>query len=210
MKMNKGLVLVISGPSGVGKGTIINKLLGDDKNMHLSISCTTRAPRPGEQEGVNYFYKTEEEFAEMVKNNEFLEYASVFGLASYGTPMSQINLRNEGTDVLLEIDVQGAENVKKLIPDAVMIMIAPPSFETLRNRLIGRGTETPEKIAKRLNTAGKELSYSDQYDYVVVNDNLDVAINDIRNIVHAEKIKLAGKAAAEKIIAEIEEYGIVK
>ncbi len=210
MKMNKGLVLVISGPSGVGKGTIINKLLGDDKNMHLSISCTTRAPRPGEQEGVNYFYKTEEEFAEMVKNNEFLEYASVFGLASYGTPMSQINLRNEGTDVLLEIDVQGAENVKKLIPDAVMIMIAPPSFETLRNRLIGRGTETPEKIAKRLNTAGKELSYSDQYDYVVVNDDLDVAINDIRNIVHAEKIKLAGKAAAEKIIAEIEEYGIVK
>ncbi|MBR3843088.1 MAG: guanylate kinase [Christensenellaceae bacterium] len=208
--MNKGLVLVISGPSGVGKGTIINKLLGDDKNMHLSISCTTRAPRPGEQEGVNYFYKTEEEFAEMVKNNEFLEYASVFGLASYGTPMSQINLRNEGTDVLLEIDVQGAENVKKLIPDAVMIMIAPPSFETLRNRLIGRGTETPEKIAKRLNTAGKELSYSDQYDYVVVNDDLDVAINDIRNIVHAEKIKLAGKAAAEKIIAEIEEYGIVK
>ena len=210
MKMNKGLVLVISGPSGVGKGTIINKLLGDDKNMHLSISCTTRAPRPGEQEGVNYFYKTEEEFAEMVKNNEFLEYASVFGLASYGTPMSQINLRNEGTDVLLEIDVQGAENVKKLIPDAVMIMIAPPSFETLRSRLIGRGTETPEKIAKRLNTAGKELSYSDQYDYVVVNDDLDVAINDIRNIVHAEKIKLSGKAAAEKIIAEIEEYGIVK
>lgn len=210
MKMNKGLVLVISGPSGVGKGTIINKLLGDDKNMHLSISCTTRAPRPGEQEGVNYFYKTEEEFAEMVKNNEFLEYASVFGLASYGTPMSQINLRNEGTDVLLEIDVQGAENVKKLIPDAVMIMIAPPSFETLRSRLIGRGTETPEKIAKRLNTAGKELSYSDQYDYVVVNDDLDVAINDIRNIIHAEKIKLAGKAAAEKIIAEIEEYGIVK
>ena len=154
----KGLLFVISGPSGVGKGTICKKLLERRKELKLSVSVTTRAPRPGEIEGVNYFFRSEEQFQDMIERDEFLEYMCVFGKNHYGTPKAYVaEQRAQGNDVILEIDVNGALNVKKRCPDAVMIFIAPPSMETLKKRLVGRGTETEEAVERRFAEAVKEL-----------------------------------------------------
>jgi guanylate kinase len=185
--MQMGKLIVLSGPSGSGKGTIIGKLLQNDHSVELSISCTTRKPRGTEQNGVNYFFKTEEEFKKMIENDEFLEYAKVFDKC-YGTPRHYVLDKLEsGRNVLLEIDVQGAMQVKKNYPQARMIFILPPSEEVLLKRLRGRGTETEEQIQKRFSEAKTELSYADQYDYQVVNDDLEEAVQKVSEIIHEIK-----------------------
>ena len=186
----KGLLLVVSGPAGVGKGTIDRVLLERNTNMRLSVSATTRAPRPGEIDGVNYFFISEDKFKEMVENNEFLEYMHVFNLHYYGTPRSFVEEEIAmGHDVLLEIDVQGAMRVREAYPGAVLVFIAPPSMGKLKSRLVGRGTETPEVIERRFQTAFSELEYMKKYDYIVVNDVLDVAISHMEHIIDAEKCR---------------------
>lgn len=186
----KGLLLVVSGPAGVGKGTIDRVLLERNTNMRLSVSATTRAPRPGEIDGVHYFFISDNKFKEMVEKNEFLEYMHVFNLHYYGTPRSFVEEEIAvGHDVLLEIDVQGAMRVREAYPSAVLVFIAPPSMGKLKSRLVGRGTETPEVIERRFQTAFSELEYMKNYDYVVVNDVLDVAISHMEHIVDAEKCR---------------------
>ncbi len=186
----KGLLLVVSGPAGVGKGTIDRVLLERNTNMRLSVSATTRAPRPGEIDGVHYFFISDDKFKEMVEKNEFLEYMHVFNLHYYGTPRSFVEDEIAmGHDVLLEIDVQGAMRVREAYPSAVLVFIAPPSMGKLKSRLVGRGTETPEVIERRFQTAFSELEYMKNYDYIVVNDVLDVAISHMEHIVDAEKCR---------------------
>lgn len=186
----KGLLLVVSGPAGVGKGTIDRVLLERNTNMRLSVSATTRAPRPGEIDGVHYFFISDDKFKEMVEKNEFLEYMHVFNLHYYGTPRSFVEEEIAmGHDVLLEIDVQGAMRVREAYPSAVLVFIAPPSMGKLKSRLVGRGTETPEVIERRFQTAFSELEYMKNYDYIVVNDVLDVAISHMEHIVDAEKCR---------------------
>ena len=188
----KGLLFVISGPSGVGKGTICKKLLERRKELKLSVSVTTRAPRPGEIEGVNYFFRSEEQFQDMIERDEFLEYMCVFGKNHYGTPKAYVaEQRAQGNDVILEIDVNGALNVKKRCPDAVMIFIAPPSMETLKKRLVGRGTETEEAVERRFAEAVKELAAAGVYDYIVVNDSLDKAVKDTESILVSERLHVS-------------------
>ena len=186
----KGLLLVVSGPAGVGKGTIDRVLLERNTNMRLSVSATTRAPRPGEIDGVHYFFISDDKFKEMAEKNEFLEYMHVFNLHYYGTPRSFVEEEIAmGHDVLLEIDVQGAMRVREAYPGAVLVFIAPPSMGKLNSRLVGRGTETPEVIERRFQTAFSELEYMKNYDYIVVNDVLDVAISHMEHIVDAEKCR---------------------
>ena len=186
-----GLLLVVSGPSGVGKGTIDGQLLKTHENMVLSVSCTTRGPRPGEIDGVHYSFISQERFEEMIREDAFLEYMHVFGMNYYGTPAEPVfRQMAEGKDVLLEIDVQGAMRVKEKYPQAVLVFIAPPSLEELRNRLVGRGTETPEAIEKRLNTVRAELQRLKDYDYMVLNDTVEQAVERMEAILTAEKCKV--------------------
>ena len=186
----KGLLLVVSGPAGAGKGTIDTILLSRHSNMKLSVSATTRAPRAGEVDGVHYFFITEEKFKDMIAEDAFLEYMHVFGMNYYGTPKSFVEeqLKN-GIDVILEIDVQGAMKVKKAYPDAVLIFIAPPSMGELKSRLIGRGTETEAQIEKRFATAFEEIKYISSYDYVIVNDVPDMAVAKAEAVIAAERCK---------------------
>ncbi len=188
----EGLLLVVSGPAGVGKGTLDKALLERHQDMKLSVSATTRAPRPGEIDGVHYFFKTEEEFKAMIERNEFLEYMHVFQTNYYGTPRSFVEEQlSRGIDVILEIDVQGAMKVKKAFPNAVMIFIAPPSMAELKSRLIGRNTETLEQIEKRFATAEKEIAMLPEYEYVVTNDVVEMAVNRMEAIITAEKCKVS-------------------
>ena len=192
MKQNrKGLLLVISGPAGVGKGTINLSLISRNSDIRMSVSATTRQPRPGEIDGVHYFFKTEEEFQKMIESGAFLEYMRVFNTHYYGTPKSFVEQElAEGRSVILEIDVQGARRVKAAYPDAVLIFIAPPSMSELKSRLIHRGTESSEAIDRRFETAYQEMKYIDRYDYVVVNDILDLAIARTEDIIVAERCKV--------------------
>ena len=193
MKQNrKGLLLVVSGPAGVGKGTINLSLISRNSDIRMSVSATTRSPRPGEIDGVHYFFKTEDEFQKMIESGAFLEYMRVFNTHYYGTPKSFVEQElDEGRSVILEIDVQGAMRVKAAYPDAVLIFIAPPSMSELKSRLIHRGTESSEAIERRFETAYHEMELVDRYDYVVVNDILDLAIARTEDIIVAERCKVS-------------------
>ncbi len=181
----KNKLLVISGPSGVGKGTLVKALKARRADVVESISCTTRAPREGETHGKEYFFLTKEEFLRRIAENDFLEYDEHFG-NYYGTPKSFVQEMLKEKSVILEIDVVGALNAKKAIPDSVLIMIAPPSLEELKRRLVGRGTETGADIENRLSRLDYEMSQQDKYDYVVINDDLERALLEIENILDAE------------------------
>nr|WP_218623546.1 guanylate kinase [Thermoanaerobacter sp. CM-CNRG TB177] len=189
-KKKKGLLIVLSGPSGAGKGTICKALMEKEKDLKLSISATTRQPRSGEIEGKNYFFKSEEEFEKMIENDSFLEWAKVYG-HYYGTPKDFV-LKNldEGNDVVLEIDIQGALKIKEKFPEGVFIFILPPSMEELKNRIKKRGTETEEEIIKRFKSAYEELNYVSRYNYVVINDSVEEAVEKINAIIIAEKCRV--------------------
>jgi guanylate kinase len=191
MKLNeKGLLVVISGPSGVGKGTV-RKALFQRKghNLDFSISMTTRNPREGEIEGKDYFFVSKEKFQEEIKRGNLLEYAK-FVNNYYGTPRDKvIEKLEEGKEVVLEIEVQGAMQVKAKMPDAVFIFIAPPSYKALESRLIHRGTETSDVIIERLNKARNEIMFASSYDYIVVNDEVENAVDKIIAIIRAEHAK---------------------
>ena len=180
--MNKKL-FVISGCSGVGKGTVISRFMERNKDFILSVSCTTRQPREGEVDGVHYFFISKDEFEQNIKDDKFLEHAYFAG-NYYGTKKKYVQQKmDEGFNVLLEIDTQGALQVKEKMPDAVLIFIAPPSFEELEHRLRGRHTEDEATIQKRLSQVKIELERSQKYDYTVINDNVDRAVTEIENIV---------------------------
>ena len=180
-------LFVISGSSGVGKGTVLKGFLGKNPNFMLSISCTTRAPRKGEVDGVNYFFLTKEEFQNCIDNDKFLEWAEFAG-NRYGTKKKYIQqCLEEGKDIILEIDTQGALQVKKKMPEAVLIFICPPSIEALENRLRGRHTEDEATIQKRLQEVKTELERAEKFDYKVVNDDLEKAIAELEKIIIGEQ-----------------------
>ncbi len=192
----EGLLIIISGPSGVGKGTVCKALMERNPNMRFSVSCTTRPPRPGEVDGLHYFFKTRDEFLQMVQEGAFLEHMQVFGNHYYGTPRAYVEQqRASGFDILLDIDVHGAMHVKSACPDAVTIFLAPPSMSSLKTRLVGRGTETVEAIEKRFEESFHELRYMKDYDYVVSNDVLDIAIGQVEHIIAAERLRVCRNQA---------------
>lgn len=181
--MKKGKLFVISGSSGVGKGTLISLLLKNNPNIMLSISHTTRTPRQGEIDGINYFFRTKEEFQKSINENAFLEWAQ-YSDNFYGTKRKFVERKlNEGFDLILEIDTQGALKVKEQMPDAILIFILPPSLKDLENRLRGRKTETEEAIQKRLNFVESEMKNSSLYDYQIVNDDLQMALEKLKGII---------------------------
>lgn len=191
LKLNKkGSLIVISGPSGAGKDTVVNKLKEINDNIWVSISCTSRLPRGQEENGKDYFFLTKEEFEEKINNNEFLEYA-VYNDNYYGTPLYKINEKlNEGVDVILVIEVQGALYVKQHVKDAIFIFIMPPSMEELKNRLVNRKTESKDKILDRFKTAYNEINEITKYNYVVVNDDIEAAANKVNSIIMSEKCRV--------------------
>ena len=179
----KGILIVVSGFSGSGKGTMMKELVSNYEGYALSISATTRKPREGEEDGREYFFKTEEEFKKMISEDAFLEHACYVG-NYYGTPKAYVEkMLNEGKNVLLEIESQGALNIKKQMPDAALIFILPPSAEELKRRLIGRGTESMDVIEARLNRAKEEAEGIENYDYVIVNDKLDESVAALDNLI---------------------------
>ena len=176
-------VFVITGPSGVGKGTLIRSLMERVPELELSVSATTRPPRPGEEDGVHYFFLTEAEFDERIAADDFLEHAAYSG-RRYGTLRSELEKRVAGgTPIVLEIEVQGARQVRRAMPEAVQIFIEPPSEEALRARLVGRGTDSAEEVAKRLDTAREELLAREEFPHRVVNDRLEAAVDELVEIV---------------------------
>lgn len=180
---DKGLLIVFTGASGVGKGTIMKKLLELDKTCRLSVSATTRQPRPGEIDGREYFFLTKEEFEKEISNDGFFEYARYCD-NYYGTPKSAVEkMLNDGFNVFLEIEVQGGLQVMEKYPDCISIFVLPPSMEELEKRLRGRATETEEVINKRLNAALTEINFAEKYSYSVVNDDVDTAVKEILDII---------------------------
>ncbi|MDP2833538.1 MAG: guanylate kinase [Pseudomonadota bacterium] len=185
-----GNLFIVSAPSGAGKSSLVNALLERDPAIRLSISYTTRAPRPGEIEGVHYHFVSHEAFQERLGNGEFLECAEVYG-NYYGTSQRWIDAeRDAGRDILLEIDWQGAAQVRHLVPDAISIFILPPSIEELRRRLQGRGTDSEEVIARRMAAAREDVSHCLEFDYLVVNDQFDTALADLLAIVRAQRLDI--------------------
>ena len=183
----KGMLLVISGPSGTGKGTLIEKLMKEDESLVFSVSATTRAPRPGEVNGVHYHFVSNEEYDQLVAENAFVEYATVHG-NRYGTLRSEVYERLErGENVVLDIDVQGALNVIASEKEKVSIFLLPPSIKELRRRLTERGTETPEQVETRMANAVWEISQKDHYEYKVINDDMEECLSTLRAIIRAEK-----------------------
>lgn len=187
--MSRGLLFIISGPSGAGKGTICQRLK-EEGVIELSISMTTRKPRPGEIDGKNYYFASEEEFIETINNGGFLEYAKVYG-NYYGTPKDIVLKKLEqNKDVVLEIDIQGALQVKESYPKGVFIFILPPSMAELRKRITGRGSETEADINLRMGETLKEVAYIDRYDYCVINDEIEEAVHRVADIINAEHSKV--------------------
>ncbi|MDY3015133.1 MAG: guanylate kinase [Evtepia sp.] len=187
--MSKGTLLVLSGSSGVGKSTVIARVMAQRSNLYFSVSFTTRPPREGEKDGVNYYFVTREEFQQRIDRGEFLEYAEYVGNL-YGTSMAVIREKlEEGMDVLLDIEVQGAAKVRQRMPEAVSLFIVPPSFEELSRRLHDRGTDSEEKIQQRLETARREAKEIVNYDYIVVNDAVEHAVEEILAVLTAESCR---------------------
>ena len=187
--MKKGLLIVISGASGTGKGTVCKELLARERGVAFSVSATSRAPREGEQDGREYYFRTRAEFEAMIAEGAFLEYADVYG-NYYGTPLAPIEARRSaGEDVLLEIDTQGALNVMERCPDGTFIFLLPPSLEELRRRITGRGTESEESLARRLAAARDEIRLGRRYRYAVLNDTVEDATARIQTILAAERLR---------------------
>ena len=186
----RGLLIVISGPSGAGKGTICKSFLERNPEVAISVSATTRSPRNGEVEGVNYYFMSKEDFKAKIEANDFLEYAEVYD-NFYGTPKSNVEeLLASGKDVILEIDIQGALKVKENTEEGVFIFILPPSMEELKARIIKRGSETPESLMKRFKSAYKEINFISRYNYAVVNDEVETAVEKLEAIIAAEKCRV--------------------
>ena len=188
--MINGQIYVLSGPSGVGKSTVVKKVLESDDNIKLSISATTRAIREGEKEGVNYYFKTVSEFDKMLSDNQFMEWAEFCG-NRYGTPKDKVfELVEKGADVILEIETQGAMKIMEAFPETKFIFIAPPSLQELEDRLRSRGTETEEVVLKRLAEAKRELALAHKYDYLVINNSVEQVAEDILSVIKAERFKV--------------------
>ena len=188
---DRGLLIVFSGPSGVGKGTVRQEIFSTpDHKFEYSVSMTTRAQRPGEVDGKDYFFRSREEFEELIRNGQMLEYAEYVG-NYYGTPLAYVNeTLDKGIDVFLEIEVQGALQVKKKVPDAVFIFLTPPDLNELQERLVGRGTDSEEVIAKRIERAREEIALMSEYDYAIVNDEVPLAAERVKRVIEAEHFRV--------------------
>ena len=187
----RGLLIVFSGPSGVGKGTVRQEIFSTpDHKFEYSVSMTTRTQRPGEVDGKDYFFRSREEFEELIRNGQMLEYAEYVG-NYYGTPLTYVNeTLDKGIDVFLEIEVQGALQVKKKVPDAVFIFLTPPDLNELQERLIGRGTDSEEVIAQRIERAREEIALMSEYDYAIVNDEVPLAAERVKRVIEAEHFRV--------------------
>ena len=198
--MDKGLLLVISAPSGGGKGTILKELFARDENLRLSVSATTRSPRPGEEHGKQYYFLSRPEFEDLIQNGKMLEHAEYVG-NYYGTPREPVEAwMNQGLDVVLEIEVKGGAQ-----PECVSVFILPPSMKVLEKRLRGRGTEDEETVQKRLAKAREEIPHAKEYDYIVYNDALEDAVSDLQAIIQAEKLKFSRNTnSIERVLEDAE------
>lgn len=191
----KGILIILSGFSGVGKGTVVRRLLSDYDNYALSISATTRKPREGEEDGVSYFFKSKEEFEQMIKEDSFIEHAR-YVENYYGTPKAYVQEQlDAGKDVILEIEIQGALKVKEKYPDALMLFLVPPDAQTLKERLVGRGTETADVIHDRLERAAQEAQEMGSYEYIIVNDDLDTCVKQVHELIQSEHCKKSHNTA---------------
>ncbi|PZE22527.1 guanylate kinase [Paenibacillus xerothermodurans] len=196
----RGILIVLSGPSGVGKGTVCKALRRYAPDLVYSVSATTRAPREGEQEGVNYFFRSRDQFQRLIQQNEMLEWAEYVG-NFYGTPRKFVeDTLNAGKDVILEIEVQGAMKVKQTFPEAVFIFLLPPSMDELKSRIVGRGTDSQEAIRSRMTVAADEISLIEYYDYAIVNDRVELACSRIQSIIVAEHCR------KERVVSKIKHW----
>jgi len=185
----KGLLLVVSGPSGAGKGTVCRELLENNQDIYLSVSATTRQPRAGEKHGVNYWFKSKEEFEHLLAEDQFLEHAKVYD-NYYGTPRNEVEKALDmGQNVILEIDIQGALQVKEKMPQSVLVFIVPPSLHELKTRLINRGTDSVAEIEKRLKCVAEEIKHISKYGYIVINNTVTEAVEKVKAILTAEKCR---------------------
>lgn len=199
----KGLLIIVSGPSGAGKGTICKELISRDNSIIVSVSATTRHPRNAEVDGISYHFLSKEKFEEMIANDGFLEHACVYD-NYYGTPKDFVVEKiTQGKNVLLEIDIQGALQVKKRYPEGIFVFILPPSMDTLKNRIVGRGSETPESLKKRLSCAVNEIELIKNYDYFIINDTVATATDTLQAIITAEKCRV--DADIEDIVRKFKE-----
>jgi guanylate kinase len=199
---SRGILFVVSSPSGGGKGTLIQRVLKKIPNLSYSVSFTTRAPRNGEVDGREYFFVTQEKFEQMAADNEFLEWANVHGKL-YGTSSKQVFREiSAGRDIILEVDVQGAASVRSLVPDSVSVFILPPSFEVLKQRLEARGTDSPEELELRLRNAPVELNDYSAFQYMILNDNLNQAADQLAAIVYAERARLVRQEAEVRNVVQ--------
>ena len=205
--MNKGLLIIVSGPSGAGKGTVLKEVFDEIESLRYSVSVTTRKPREGEKEGESYFFKSLEEFEDMIERDEFLEYQPVFG-NYYGTPKEYVlEQLGQGRDVILEIEIQGALKVKEAYPDTLLLFVSPPNAGELKKRLVNRGTESKATIDSRLKRAFEEAQGVEQYDYFVINDELEECVQEVHSIIKNEHARVARNyALIENIRAELKGF----